>query len=166
MKRMRIPLRQILLVLMLAGLTIPAPLWALSEKELEDRVHEISDGLRCPTCQAISVNDSQAAFSVQIRDKVRRMLQEGQDQEAIYAYFVSRYGEWILRAPKKEGIGLVLWGAPFVVLILGGALIFYKSHQRAEQHKKKAEKETTGKGLTEAQRKRIEKDLRAFEEEE
>jgi len=51
---------------------------ALSGEALERRVREIADQLRCPTCQAISVRDSEAAFSRQIRDKVRSMLAEGQ----------------------------------------------------------------------------------------
>ena len=153
-----------LLILVLSLLT-GQTLLAMSEAELEKRTREISDGLRCPTCQAISVNDSQAAFSVQIREKVRKMLEEGQSEDDIKAYFVSRYGEWILRAPKKEGLGLVLWAAPFIVLLLGGGLIFYKSKKRASEHLQE-----TGKGkteeITDADRKRIERDLRAFEEEE
>ena len=42
------------------------------------RLAEIADNLRCPTCQGLSVNDSEAGFSVQIRNKVREMLMAGQ----------------------------------------------------------------------------------------
>jgi len=135
-----------------------------ADKEIERRVHEISDGLRCPTCQAISVNDSEAAFSKQIRDKVRRMVIEGQSEEDIKAYFVSRYGEWILRAPKKEGLGLVLWILPILLVVVGAGLIFYRVYHRSAEEKKEMAK--TDDGITEQQRKRIEKDLRAFEDEE
>ncbi|MGA1536742.1 MAG: cytochrome c-type biogenesis protein, partial [bacterium] len=78
----------------------------------EDLVHEIADNLRCPTCQGLSVNDSEAGFSVQIRNKVREMLMAGQGREEIEAYFVARYGEWILRTPPAQGFNLLIWILP------------------------------------------------------
>jgi len=137
---------------------------ALSGEALEIRVREISDGLRCPTCQAISVNDSEAAFSTQIKDKVRRMLQEGQNEEEIKAYFVSRYGEWILRAPKKEGLGLVLWFLPIGLIVLVGALIIYHTRNSTRRHQDTVQNTKSSK-LSETQRKKISDDLKRFEEE-
>lgn len=91
----------------------------LTGEALERRVQELSEELRCPTCQAISVRDSEAAFSRQIRDKVRELVQAGQNEEQIKAFFVESYGEWILRAPKKQGVGLILW------LLPGAAILFF-----------------------------------------
>ncbi len=136
---------------------------ALSGEALEQRVREIGDQLRCPTCQAISVKDSAASFSRQILDKVRRMLREGQSEEQIKDFFVSRYGEWILRAPKKEGLGLVLWLLPGLAILTVGAWIIFKVQQGV------ASGRGTGAGqgapLTETERAGIERDLRRFEEE-
>jgi cytochrome c-type biogenesis protein CcmH/NrfF len=39
------------------------------------------------------------------------------------AYFVSKYGEWILLKPRLRGINLVVYVAPFVVILGGGAII-------------------------------------------
>jgi len=133
--------------------------WAMSEQELDQRVLEISDQLRCPTCQAISVKDSEAAFSRQIRDKVRSMLREGKTEEEIRAYFVSSYGEWILRAPKKEGVGLLLWSLPFAAIVLAGGLIAWRL-RRATQ---KPRPEPTPATPDDAGKARIERDLRRFE---
>ena len=135
---------------------------ALSEEEIETRVRNLSDELRCPTCQAISVRDSSASFSVQIKEKVQRMVEEGQSDEEIKDYFVSRYGEWILRAPKKEGFGLVLWVLPIVAILgVGGWILFHlrRSARRAES----AREEPTGEFSAE-QLARIERDLKNFEE--
>ena len=152
----------------------PAPLQTgvLSGEALEARVREIADQLRCPTCQGISVNDSEASFSVQIKDKVRRMLEEGQNEEQIKTYFVSRYGEWILRAPKKEGLGLVLWVLPgAMILLVGGLLIFrlYRNQQSSgvgQEASGAATPVTSGSALTPEQRERIQRDLKRFEEQE
>ncbi|MEE8394981.1 MAG: cytochrome c-type biogenesis protein CcmH [bacterium] len=140
-----------------------APAAGLSGEALESRVREISDGLRCPTCQSISVNDSEAAFSRQIRDKVRRMLVEGQGEDDIYAFFVSRYGEWILRAPKKEGLGLVLWILPGLGMLLFGVWIGRKAYQSAQASRRTAA-ELGDSPLSDSQRALIDGDLRRFEE--
>lgn len=139
-----------------------APLWALSEQEIDEKTRLIADQLRCPTCQGLSVRDSEASLSRQIHDKVRRMVREGQSEEAIKAYFVSRYGEWILRAPKKEGLGLVLWLLPGLGLLLCGGLIgirVYRNHRE-----RVAAPPIPADSLTDEQRARISRDLQNFEE--
>ena len=144
-------------------LSLSTAAWGLSGEALDKRVREISDGLRCPTCQAISVNDSEAAFSKQIRAKVRRMLQEGQNEQQIQAYFVSRYGEWILRAPKKEGLGLVLWLLPGLLMLAVGTWIIFNIRRGASAvGSNSADSQGTP---SKANRERIERDLRRFEEE-
>jgi cytochrome c-type biogenesis protein CcmH len=134
--------------------------WALTERELDEKVQAITDQLRCPTCQAVSVRDSEASFSIQIREKVRRMVLEGQSEEAIKAYFVSRYGEWILRAPKKEGLGLVLWLLPGVGMLAAAGLIGWRVYRNS-----RAPSTSRQPTLTPEQQDRIARDLRRFEEE-
>jgi cytochrome c-type biogenesis protein CcmH len=151
-----------LLTGLLAALLLPGSAFsALTGEELERKVQEISEQLRCPTCQAISVRDSEAAFSRQIRDKVRLMIEEGKSDEEIYAYFVSSYGEWILRAPKKAGVGLLLWGLPILGIVVAGALIFWRL--RRSTRAARAEPGPPPAALSEAERARIEKDLHRFE---
>jgi cytochrome c-type biogenesis protein CcmH len=158
-----LPLAALALAVLLA-LAAPSAGWAQApnQRELDERVQRITDMLRCPTCQGISVKDSEASFSRQIRDKVRRMVEEGQSDEDIKAYFVSRYGEWILRAPKKEGLGLVIWLAPGTALLLAGGWIGWRvyrgrRHPSADLH--------GAPELTPEQRERIARDLQRFEEE-
>ena len=141
-----------------------SPAWGLEGEALEQRVREISDGLRCPTCQAVSVNDSEAAFSRQIKDKVRRMVREGQPEQAIRAFFVSRYGEWILRAPKKEGLGLVLWLLPGAALLGVGGWIGFHVYRNSQAARAGTERERAAPPLSEAERERIRRDVERFEE--
>lgn len=152
------------LLLPLLLLLTAQPLLGLSEEELDEQVRNISNQLRCPTCQAVSVNDSDATFSRQIRDKIRVMLKEGQNEEQIKAYFVSRYGEWILRAPKKEGFGLVLWLLPGLAIMLAGLWIGKKAYGSSRAGRVSAA-EAGSAPLSESQRGRIERDLKRFEEE-
>jgi len=54
---------------------------------------------------------------------VREQLRAGKSPDDVKAYFVSKYGEWILLEPKPHGMNLAVYLAPFVLLIGGGALI-------------------------------------------
>ncbi len=122
-RRALFPVLSMAAALSMTAVLCCATVWALNPEEVERRVQEIADQLRCPTCQSVSVKDSEATFSQQIREKVTRMVEEGQSDEAIKAYFVSRYGDWILRAPPAKGVGLVLWLLPgAAILIVGAAL--------------------------------------------
>lgn len=114
-------------------------LWAQSVQVDEELVHQIADNLRCPTCQGLSVNDSEAGFSVQIREKVRTLLAEGKTREEIEAYFVARYGEWILRTPPAEGFNLLIWILPAVGLAAGFWFVWSKSRQWKERDQPPAE---------------------------
>ena len=50
---------------------------------------------------------------------VRDQLRAGKTPAEIKAYFVSRYGEWILLEPKMTGLNILLYAFP-VVLVAGG----------------------------------------------
>jgi cytochrome c-type biogenesis protein CcmH len=90
---------------------------------LEAKVHEVSSVLRCPVCQGLSLNDSPSELSQQMRQLVREKLAAGESPEEIKAYFVSKYGEWVLLEPKPKGMNLVVYLAPFILLLGGGGLI-------------------------------------------
>lgn len=144
-----------------------APGVAAQPSAMEQKVQRIAEQLRCPTCQAVSVRDSEATFSRQIREKVRRMVAEGQSEEDIKAYFVSRYGEWILRAPKKQGLGLVLWLLPGAAVLMGGGLLglyLYRNTRRRARAGESGDATAHAPPLSEEQRRRVQADLARFEE--
>ena len=86
--------------------------FAEENEKFEVRFRKLSDELRCPTCQGLSVKDSEAGFSNSIKDKIKELMKLGKTDKEIKEYFIKRYGEWILRAPPKKGFNLVLWILP------------------------------------------------------
>lgn len=54
-----------------------------------------------------------------MRAVVRDRLRAGESPDQVRAYFVSRYGEWILLEPKMTGLNVVLYVLP-VLLVVGG----------------------------------------------
>lgn len=91
-----------------------------AEDALEAEVRALAGELRCPVCQNLSVADSPSEMAQQMRGLIRERLREGDRPEAIRAYLVERYGEWILLVPPARGFSLLAWIVPF--LGLGGGL--------------------------------------------
>jgi cytochrome c-type biogenesis protein CcmH len=85
----------------------------------ENTVRQIAEQLRCVVCQNLSVADSPSETANQMRDIVRERLATGETPEQVKAYFVEKYGIWILLAPPKQGFTLLVWVLPFVGLLLG-----------------------------------------------
>jgi cytochrome c-type biogenesis protein CcmH len=59
----------------------------------------------------------------QMRDLIRERLAAGDRPEQVTAYFVQRYGDWVLLAPPARGLNLVLWLAPFGAVAGGLVLV-------------------------------------------
>jgi cytochrome c-type biogenesis protein CcmH len=88
----------------------------------EDRVHEIAAELRCPVCQNLSVADSPSRLAGEMRAEIAVKLEAGETPEEIRAFFVDRYGEWVLLAPTKRGLNLLPWAVPVIGVLAGAAV--------------------------------------------
>ena len=108
---------------------------AAESEDFSDRFRKLSDELRCPTCQGLSVKDSEAGFSNSIKDKISELMKKGNSDEEILAYFVERYGEWILRSPAKRGFNLVLWILPGAGILIGLFIVLFRSKRWVRQPK-------------------------------
>lgn len=85
----------------------------------EDTVTAIASQLRCVVCQNLSVADSPSEMARQMRDVIRERLAQGETPRQVTDYFVERYGDWVLLAPRASGIGLLIWVLPFAGLFAG-----------------------------------------------
>ena len=115
-------LRRALLTALIMGV-LGAWLGAALAVSPEDQVHLLAAELRCPVCQNLSVGDSPSEMANQMRELIREKLQQGESPDQIRAYFVSRYGEWILLAPKRQGFNWVAWLLPFGAILVGVGVI-------------------------------------------
>ena len=89
----------------------------------DEDVQAVASQLRCVVCQNLSVADSPSEMAHQMRDLIRERLGAGDRPDQVIAYFVQRYGEWVLLAPPARGLNLLLWLAPFGAVAGGLALI-------------------------------------------
>jgi cytochrome c-type biogenesis protein CcmH len=113
----------------------PLPAFAVQPDEimrdpvLEARARDLSSQLRCMVCQNQSIDDSDATLARDIRVLVRERLKDGDSNAQIRDFLVQRYGAFILLKPPFETGTLLLWGTPFLALILGGGAILYATRK-------------------------------------
>jgi cytochrome c-type biogenesis protein CcmH len=89
----------------------------------EDTVHDVAAQLRCVVCQSLSVADSPSETAHQMKAIIRERLAAGESPEQVKAYFVEKYGTWILLSPPRQGFNLLVWVVPFAGLAGGLVLV-------------------------------------------
>jgi cytochrome c-type biogenesis protein CcmH len=95
----------------------------LADPAQETRAKAISLGLRCLVCQNQSIEDSDADLAHDLRVLVRERIASGDSDDAVRAYIVGRYGEFVLLEPVFAPHTLILWlVAPGLILVGGGVL--------------------------------------------
>lgn len=108
--------------------------------DLSSRVYDIARELRCPVCQGESAAESNADISVEMRRIIAEQLAQGKSEAQIKAYFVQRYGDWILYDPPRHGATLWIWLSPLLGLgLLGWVLWRYQSRLRQRAQMASAE---------------------------
>ena len=115
-------MRRLIALAALAAALAAAPAGAKSPVS-EDTVHDVASQLRCVVCQSLSVADSPSETAHQMKDIIRERLTAGESPEQVRAYFVEKYGTWILLSPPRQGFNLLVWVVPFVGLGLGLVLV-------------------------------------------
>ena len=128
--------RAVKFALLLYLLLAPAASFAVTPDEmlrdpkLEARARDLSAQLRCMVCQNESIDESNASLARDIRLVVREKISAGDSDEAILAFLVKRYGDFILLKPPLKIETFLLWGAPVLVLLAGGTAIFFGLRRR------------------------------------
>ena len=89
-------------------------------------VTKISKNLRCLICQGQSVYDSQSDFALSMKILIQNKIDEGKNDEQIYDFLKSKYGEWIVYDPEINKNTVLLWVLPLILFVFGGILILRK----------------------------------------
>ncbi len=119
----------------------------LADPALEARARELSRELRCLVCRNESIDESNAELARDLRILVRERISEGDTDQEVIDYLVSRYGEYVLLKPLATGSSLILYIAGPLMLLAGlGLSVAYVRRRRASPD---------ATGLNEAERARL-----------
>ena len=139
------------IVLLLFGLVTPLafavsdPAELLANHQQELRAEAIGHQLRCLVCQNESVEDSNADLARDLRRIVRQRIVVGDSDQQVIDWMVARYGNFVRLRPPFNAMTLVLWGAPGIALLVGGAAVVVSRSRRP----------AAPEPLTEAERRRL-----------
>ena len=95
----------------------------LEDPALQARFENIAKDLRCLVCQNESIADSNVELASDLRRQVREMLVAGKSDAEIFDFMTDRYGEFVRFNPPVDRKTALIWGAPFIVLLLGVVII-------------------------------------------
>jgi len=110
----------IIFFILIANIVILGCLNNVEEKSLNERAVKLDKIIICPVCPGETIDQSQVKVAQQMRAIVRTMLTQGASDTEVIDFFVDRYGISIIGDPPKQGISLIAWIVPLVVLIVGG----------------------------------------------
>jgi cytochrome c-type biogenesis protein CcmH len=114
MRRLLLPVA-VAALLALGGLVVIELLRPAVAPTRAEQAQLIAAELRCPDCQALSVAESETASAANIRREIAEQLAAGRTPEHVRAFFVARYGDWILLAPTSP----FAWWIPVVAIVAG-----------------------------------------------
>lgn len=116
------------LIVLLALIILPALAAEVSEDPLERQMLEIAKILRCAVCQNQPISESNADLARDMRAIIREQLQAGKSPDQIIAYFVERYGNYVLLKPPVDRTGAAVWFLPPILLLAIGvfAIVFVR----------------------------------------
>jgi len=127
-----------LIAIVVAGLLLSLSIHAseaqpVGDPAIEARVNKIAEDLRCLTCMGQSIADSHSDFSTDMRREIRDMLTKGKSDQDVMDFMVQRYGDFVLYKPPVKTSTWLLWGGPFVLLIVALAVLLAKLRKRDKQ---------------------------------
>lgn len=96
----------------------------------EERMKALAHELRCLVCQNQTIADSNADLAIDLRTQIREQIQSGNTDQQIKDYMVARYGDFVLYRPPMQSNTVLLWIAPFLLLVSGAGFLFWQLSKR------------------------------------
>lgn len=95
----------------------------LEDPNKEAEARALMETLRCLQCQGQSIADSDAPIAGDMRNQVRLMIRDGAEPEAVRAWLVERYGDYVSYAPRVTATTWPLYAAPLALILLAAVLL-------------------------------------------
>lgn len=103
--------------------TAPYAYRQLDDPRREEEAQALMETLRCLQCQGQSIADSDAPIAGSMRSLVRERIAAGEEPEAIRAWLIERYGDYVSYAPQLTGLTWPLFAVPLALLLLAFLLL-------------------------------------------
>ena len=105
------------------GTPAPYAYRQLDDPQQEAAAAALMETLRCLKCQSQSIADSDAGMAGDMRHQVRTRIARGEKPEAIRAWLVERYGDYVSYEPKISRTTWPLFVLPLLLMLLTAVII-------------------------------------------
>ncbi len=95
----------------------------LDDPAQEAKAQALMETLRCLKCQSQSIADSDAPMAGDMRSQVRMRIAAGEQPEAIRAWLIERYGDYVSYTPRVTAMTWPLFAAPLLLLAVAALLL-------------------------------------------
>ena len=103
--------------------TAPYAYRQLDDARQEAAAQSLMQTLRCLQCQGQSIADSDAPIAGSMRSLVRERIARGEQPEAIRAWLIERYGDYVSYAPRVTALTWPLFALPLALIALAAFLL-------------------------------------------
>lgn len=132
-----------LLLLLVALLALPVaaqdsmPPAPYAYRQLDDPAQEakaraLMETLRCLKCQSQSIADSDAPMAGDMRSQVRMRIAAGEEPEAVRAWLVERYGDYVSYQPRVSALTWPLFALPLILFLLAFLIVRGRFKRKGE----------------------------------
>ena len=95
----------------------------IDDPALEAKAQALMETLRCLKCQSQSIADSDAPMAGDMRHQVRSRIAAGEEPEAVRAWLVERYGDYVSYKPEMSATTWPLFAIPLVLLAVAALIL-------------------------------------------
>lgn len=122
-------LKRFVLMIITMAVLFAASAWAavdvyeFSSEDQRQRYQKFIEELRCPKCKNNNLAGTNSQIAIDLRRELHRMVVEGQTDEEILEFMVSRYGDFVLYRPRLQRSTFALWLGPLLFVGIGGLVV-------------------------------------------
>ena len=92
----------------------------------EERANNLFKETRCLVCEGQNIYESNSDSAEDMKELISEMIIDGNSDNEIKSFLVSRYGDWIIMTPPINQSTYFLWFSPIIILLIGIVFILRK----------------------------------------
>ena len=92
----------------------------------EERANNLFKETRCLVCEGQNIYESNSDSAEDMKKLISEMIIDGNSDNEIKSFLVSRYGDWIIMTPPINQSTYFLWFSPIIILLIAIKFIMRK----------------------------------------
>ena len=92
----------------------------------EERANNLFKETRCLVCEGQNIYESNSDSAEDMKKLISEMIIDGNSDNEIKSFLVSRYGDWIIMTPPINQSTYFLWFSQIIILLIGIIFILRK----------------------------------------